>query len=392
MAASFTSIFLFLALLLGVLSLIILIYHCFKRKYCVLPLILNVLVLSAWVFHRFLMETRLILEVPHLFRFSTPLIILSGSTAYLYVRALINTEVRWQKRDWVHLLPGLWVLVMIFPFYIRSGEEKRAWLEGLYEDPEQFGQFLEGMMPPYTMHILAGVIVFTYSILGVLLIVKYLKKTPSGQHFIPPATIRWILSHCSILIIFSITAMSVVGVEKIPMVYYGQVLSTLAGVLLFPAFLLLFFNPAILYGMTEEEYAAMKPSKALSKADSGAQYGLDAEKKEMILTKLRTYMEHSEPYLDKELNLPMLAEELKASRHQISYVINHEFNTNFNTYINGLRIEHCLQSLTKEHWRTYTLEAIADESGFGSRGTFIKAFKKKTGILPSDYRKNILSE
>jgi AraC-like DNA-binding protein len=87
----------------------------------------------------------------------------------------------------------------------------------------------------------------------------------------------------------------------------------------------------------------------------------------------------------------MLAKELQVSRHQISYLINKEYNTNFNAYINELRIDHCLRSLTPDHWRTYTLEAIADQSGFGSRGTFIKAFKRKTGVLPSEYRKTILA-
>ena len=34
---------------------------------------------------------------------------------------------------------------------------------------------------------------------------------------------------------------------------------------------------------------------------------------------------------------------------------------------------------------TKTLEALAQESGFNSRGTFIRVFKKKTGKTPSEY-------
>jgi AraC-like DNA-binding protein len=80
-----------------------------------------------------------------------------------------------------------------------------------------------------------------------------------------------------------------------------------------------------------------------------------------------------------------LADELGYSTNQLSMVINHHYGMHFNTLINQHRIELCKEKMAQQEYHDKTLEAIAMESGFHSRGTFINAFKSQTGFTPSAY-------
>lgn len=77
----------------------------------------------------------------------------------------------------------------------------------------------------------------------------------------------------------------------------------------------------------------------------------------------------------------------------LSKVIHEEKQQKFIQYITTLRIEYALKQLQEDSvLRSYTISAIATELGFKSTGTFTKAFKEKTGLLPSYYIKKVKAE
>ena len=59
----------------------------------------------------------------------------------------------------------------------------------------------------------------------------------------------------------------------------------------------------------------------------------------------------------------------------------------FNSYINSLRIGRAQQKITQEADKK--ILAIALECGFTSLSTFNQAFKKNTGLNPSEYRSTV---
>jgi AraC-like DNA-binding protein len=63
----------------------------------------------------------------------------------------------------------------------------------------------------------------------------------------------------------------------------------------------------------------------------------------------------------------------------------------FNDVINLHRIKYIEEGLTTKKWETLTLEAIAGKAGFNNRITFLTAFKKFTGITPTQYIKKLRS-
>lgn len=91
-------------------------------------------------------------------------------------------------------------------------------------------------------------------------------------------------------------------------------------------------------------------------------------------------------YLDPELTLDKIAEELNLSKSHLSRLINTELKTSFPDYINQLRIKEAQYYLKHPDFSNYTLVAIGLEAGFASKTTFNNTFKKVTGMTPSEYR------
>jgi AraC-like DNA-binding protein len=108
---------------------------------------------------------------------------------------------------------------------------------------------------------------------------------------------------------------------------------------------------------------------------------------ELRRTALAAYMESAQPWLDPELNLTSLAGQSGLNAVQLSYLINNAFGQNFNDFVNTYRVEAVKQKLEAPEFQHYSLLAIAFESGFNSKATFNRAFKKMTGNAPSRYQK-----
>lgn len=107
-----------------------------------------------------------------------------------------------------------------------------------------------------------------------------------------------------------------------------------------------------------------------------------------LKSKLLLFMEEQKPYLDSELNLAKLAEQMSVSTHQLSYVINTGFNENFFQFINKYRVERAKELLVNSEKNNYTILGIAFESGFNSKTSFNTTFKKFTNQTPSAFKKN----
>lgn len=85
-------------------------------------------------------------------------------------------------------------------------------------------------------------------------------------------------------------------------------------------------------------------------------------------------------YLDPELTIDKLAEDMRTSRTYISKVVNNNFHVSFREFVNNLRIEHAKQ-LLEENQET-TIESIALNSGFLTASQFNRKFKECEGMSP----------
>ncbi len=101
---------------------------------------------------------------------------------------------------------------------------------------------------------------------------------------------------------------------------------------------------------------------------------------------IEDYIINNRRFLDNLLSLETLANELRVSTSQLSKLINEQSSKNFNQLINEYRIEYSKDLLQNDDYNQYTITSIALESGFNSKSTFYNAFKKHTGVTPTQYR------
>jgi tetratricopeptide (TPR) repeat protein len=114
------------------------------------------------------------------------------------------------------------------------------------------------------------------------------------------------------------------------------------------------------------------------------------EKYNSIIVFLETEFIENKIYTDQELTLEKLAKLCKTNRTYLSKIINEEYKKNYTDLINGYRINEAIRLISDPVIsQKYSIEAIANESGFTNISSFNTTFKKITGLTPSDFRKNI---
>lgn len=101
---------------------------------------------------------------------------------------------------------------------------------------------------------------------------------------------------------------------------------------------------------------------------------------------LQMHMKSSMPFLDPNLTLQLLADQIALTARELSEVINREAGTNFFDFINSYRIDHAKALIASSSDKR--ILDIALESGFNSKSTFNDAFKRRVGITPTAFRKS----
>ncbi|KAA1244896.1 AraC family transcriptional regulator [Aquimarina sp. RZ0] len=117
-------------------------------------------------------------------------------------------------------------------------------------------------------------------------------------------------------------------------------------------------------------------------------YNLDSKYNNLL-----AHIENNTRFLDPIISIDGLAQECEMSSSQLSKIINEHTGQNFNQFINGLRVNYSKKLLLDTSYSKFTITSIALESGFNSKSTFYNAFKKHTGMTPSEFKKiDILTE
>ena len=98
-------------------------------------------------------------------------------------------------------------------------------------------------------------------------------------------------------------------------------------------------------------------------------------------------MQIDQPFLDPSITVKQLADRLAISDRILSQTINEYRKQNFYDFINNYRINFAKDLLNNPIDEKMTVLEVLYAAGFNSKSAFNVAFKKETGLTPSQFRR-----
>lgn len=293
---------------------------------------------------------------------------LFGPLLLWYWRCCNQQKMRY---TWLHALPFILNLVYVLPIVLEYTRE----LGFIYHSQKNVGFIISKIIQPAYGLSAIGYSVYFYHL------AKWGKQrrkllTPlqkQQQRWLFQLSLYfWIFSFSLILYIFLVQA----GLMKIQ---HDYIISFTSAVFIYLTGIKGFRQPE-LFGY--ENGNGRKPANGKYEKSS-----LSKSKTESIAAELRLLMEEKKVYLDGDLTLQSLAGMLHCSTHHLSQVINEQFEFTYPEYINQHRIEEARHILASPKFQEEKILGVAFEVGYNNKTTFNIAFKKITGLTPSEYRK-----
>lgn len=103
---------------------------------------------------------------------------------------------------------------------------------------------------------------------------------------------------------------------------------------------------------------------------------------------LEEFMTTKKPYLNPSLTIRILAEAIQMNSRDLSVLINQHLEKHFFDFVNEYRIEEAKRILQDSSKKDFTVLEILYQVGFNSKSSFNTAFKKHTGLTPTQFRKS----
>ncbi|WP_298256155.1 AraC family transcriptional regulator [Bradyrhizobium sp.] len=142
------------------------------------------------------------------------------------------------------------------------------------------------------------------------------------------------------------------------------------------------------FDQSEPQPLAVTPRRPAAAAGVVGQS--DDEGAPMLLA-LRRLMEHDRAYREEGLSIGGLAGRLGIAEHALRRLINQRLgHRNFNAFLNGYRLDEVAAALADPAQEAVPILTIALDAGFQSLGPFNRAFKSRTGMTPSEFRREQL--
>jgi AraC-like DNA-binding protein len=340
-----------------------------RNKILSLFLISNALFIADFILSRFMVH--LYFDYAYLFYIGMPFGLLFGPMLYFYTKSLSYSNFIFNKSDFIHFIPFIVLIAyFIISFHIHSIDVKRELLIS-----RKFPVLIHNLIISYTFHLQ----VLFYMVLSLLVLKEYRIKIKNIYSEINLINLSWLLIILISFIFMWLIDLSnfILAVFKIRSIWLNNLLNLISLSINF-----IFANVIIFKGLRRPEVFSGIEEKIKYESSS-----LTSQEKKQYLNLLNNYMHSKKPYLNPTLNINELAEQLSIPSRYLSQVINENLNHNFFDFINYHRIKEA-QKILMEPDKQKTVLAVLYEVGFNSKSSFNTAFKKFTGMTPTEFKKS----
>ncbi len=325
----------------------------------------------------------------------TPLMSLLGPLLFFYIRGTLNDTYELSKWDIIHFVPAIVRLIGTVPYILLPFEEKIDIASIIINDIDKITTIDTNYFYSSTVSfIIRPTLLFLYILYCIYLIWKRFakstdnNKTPKKQFLISfgwliilIATIFLIVVEFLIITFNSIHTKPSIGLNNTNPLY---ILSGFAYCIMSLSLLLF---PSILYGIPTRKIVEDQKKGKIKKA-------VDFVEKNKVMTedpfydlskKIKKYIKTEKPYINPDFSISDIALALNVPQNHIQYCINEIMQTKFSTLKTDLRIACAIELLSSDLKDSFTIEGIAQQSGFKTRASFYNAFKNKTGKTPTEF-------
>jgi len=289
---------------------------------------------------------------------------------YLYVLKVTDRSFRLKPLHALHATPFVGVLSFIaFEFFTKG-------ITGLIAIA-QYGSALYIRQEYYNFRVLLIAQIYFYLLLCFRRLTYHNKYITQVYSSIDEVDLNWLRFFLYFLGIWSL-------VDALPLIVYRKNYALYPYTYIFSSFVYLFVMTIVfIRSLSQREMIVPVPVQNERKYEKNQ---LSDNERERYLKILLDYMESDKPYLKPEITIKDISSGTNIQTHIISQILNTNLNQNFYDFINSYRISESQRLLTTKMERPRTIIEVLFESGFNSKSTFNAAFKKHTGMTPSQFK------
>ncbi|WP_422349739.1 helix-turn-helix domain-containing protein [Flagellimonas sp.] len=260
-------------------------------------------------------------------------ILMTGPFLWFYGKELLANPKKFNQKNYFHLLP--FALFAVFCFWIPN----------------------DGRPISYIIYLLVFAHLLLYLGLSTMVYSKGRKK-------VHPQRASWYRN-------------LIIGVGLLWLFYMGNLAGLIPfyiGGAVFFSFLIYIFS--FLFLQKHAFQLGKYNASTLNKSESGS-----------LVKEAKALLTKEELFLDANVSLESIAQRMQTPPRKLSQAINENERKNFSEFVNEFRIEKAKQMLADPKHQQDKIVAIAYDCGFGNVTSFNLAFKAKTQLTPTAFRK-----
>lgn len=306
---------------------------------------------------------------------------LSVYPLYFWYIKLLTVETKIESRNLWKLFPALFfgvVTALVYAFM--SPHERQLFIEHYVMQHKTYADetLIIGVQKWIyrAVRMVFAVQVVFFLVYGSRLVVRYNERIANFYSNLEERTIVWVR-----LLLFSFVVTSLIS-----MVF--NVIGK--GVFIDKAFLLLIPSvvfSVLLFFIGFQGYMQNHTVADLEKDEQQSPISnLKKMNNKVLRKKLLALFEQEAVFKQQDLKITHVSAMLQTNRTYVSNLINTDFSCTFNDFVNKYRLDYAKQLLAEETSKVYSLDYIAEKSGFGSLSTFNRVFRDLENTTPGCFR------
>ena len=387
-----------LLLLLSFLQSILVAFALFKLRSRWLPnrlLAFHILCWGMMCFYRFsaFQTKEFYLTYHYTLKFNLVLETLMFVFVFLYIKYLATEKSKINKYDFIHFVPAIITFILLIPFFTMPASLK---VDVFLMRHSHYYQLLELIL--FLVSIGQGT---CYFISSFKYIHQYHQRLKEHYSNTSARTIYWMQATLGIVAIMVI--LGFIGGILGGFLGYGKLSQYIFNILYITIGLSIYmtaFYMIIQHGLFTSSESTDVSIKTLSISDLSTNNQIPSSQSltgsvlsqeyiDKIALELERVMSDEKLFLFSDLSLNAVALQIHIPRQHISEVLNKNLNTSFFDYVNKYRIEESKRKIKEDSLNKYTLIALGIESGFNSKASFYRNFRKYENMTPLEYKQLI---